>query len=711
MVISGTGFTPRLVVEFDDGTKTQFDSRFSARLGDTGLLNVQLRPGGTLSALVPRGISPGVHPLVVVDPWGREGTLEAAYTAIDPAQIPAALAFASAPQSVKVGSCSAPVTVELRNSAGAAVPTETDVRVALSGTNLSIYSDETCATPDPTQFIRAGATSLSFFFRGETTGTFDLVANAPQYGSASQPETISAQRSCVAADRDGTPCDDGNACTLGDACQAGVCTPSATVTCAALDACHDVGTCDPATGACTNPPRPDGSSCDDGITCTSGETCHKGACGGATQVQGCANTAPVACLSVAPQAAVAGSAVALSAACSTDVEEAPSSLQARFDVDGDGVFDTTFGPLEVTHVYAAPGTFLATAEVRDSAGASSYVSRSVFATSAAQDVVVTTAADENDNGATPAAPGGTGLSLREAIDYANVHAGSVIRFASPMTLTATQLPRLTASDVAIIGSAGTVVDFGNSNGATACLILEGDRQRVHALALRNCAGPPLELRGTSSQVAYCDLTGTKPVVWGGSANLLGPGNDLHDFTTEAVRLVDGTHVVDGNRVHHSAQGIRVQPTTGGAMILQRNVVYANAGSGIVVDNGAAGPLLRHNTLYANGLDGVSAPQLSAPLLLRNNILSGNGRYGVDAASFSASSPNVFYDNAAASLSSIPDAPIAADPLFVNAASFDLRIRAESPAVNQGADLGIDVNGPGAGNFNGAAPDVGAHETP
>ncbi|MFN8590232.1 MAG: pentapeptide repeat-containing protein [Thermomicrobiales bacterium] len=75
-----------------------------------------------------------------------------------------------------------------------------------------------------------------------------------------------------------TPCDDGNKCTVGDTCQAGVCTSGAAVTCTPLDQCHAAGTCDPDTGVCSNPTKPNGASCDDGDQCTIGDTCQDGTC-------------------------------------------------------------------------------------------------------------------------------------------------------------------------------------------------------------------------------------------------------------------------------------------------------------------------------------------------------------------------------------------------------------------------------------------------
>ena len=77
----------------------------------------------------------------------------------------------------------------------------------------------------------------------------------------------------------GQSCNDGNACTIGDACQSGVCTgaPSA---CTATDQCHVAGTCDPSTGACSDPPAPDGVDCNDRDLCTTTDTCQDGACVG-----------------------------------------------------------------------------------------------------------------------------------------------------------------------------------------------------------------------------------------------------------------------------------------------------------------------------------------------------------------------------------------------------------------------------------------------
>jgi hypothetical protein len=67
----------------------------------------------------------------------------------------------------------------------------------------------------------------------------------------------------------GATCNDGDPCTLADVCEAGACA-GAPRHCAALNECHEAGTCDSATGLCSSPPRPDGSSCLDNGVCASG---------------------------------------------------------------------------------------------------------------------------------------------------------------------------------------------------------------------------------------------------------------------------------------------------------------------------------------------------------------------------------------------------------------------------------------------------------
>jgi MYXO-CTERM domain-containing protein len=81
------------------------------------------------------------------------------------------------------------------------------------------------------------------------------------------------------AKSEGASCDDQNACTTLDRCQSEVCTGFHRVVCPPPDQCHKQGTCDTATGACDDPVKDDGATCDsDGDPCTAGDHCEAGAC-------------------------------------------------------------------------------------------------------------------------------------------------------------------------------------------------------------------------------------------------------------------------------------------------------------------------------------------------------------------------------------------------------------------------------------------------
>ncbi|MBK8258962.1 MAG: right-handed parallel beta-helix repeat-containing protein [Polyangiaceae bacterium] len=82
----------------------------------------------------------------------------------------------------------------------------------------------------------------------------------------------------------GTACNDGNACTQSDSCQAGSCVGTDPITCVASDQCHAAGTCNPASGVCSNPSAPNGTACNDGNLCTLADACYQGVCGGSPKV-------------------------------------------------------------------------------------------------------------------------------------------------------------------------------------------------------------------------------------------------------------------------------------------------------------------------------------------------------------------------------------------------------------------------------------------
>jgi cysteine-rich repeat protein len=69
--------------------------------------------------------------------------------------------------------------------------------------------------------------------------------------------------------------------------------PCAYVTCTAQDQCHLAGVCNPATGTCSNPVKPNNSPCSDGNTCTPGDKCVSGACVVGPKLRNCCGNAAV----------------------------------------------------------------------------------------------------------------------------------------------------------------------------------------------------------------------------------------------------------------------------------------------------------------------------------------------------------------------------------------------------------------------------------
>jgi RHS repeat-associated protein len=105
---------------------------------------------------------------------------------------------------------------------------------------------------------------------------------------------------------DGTACAGISKCNQAYACVSGACTGSNPVACTASDQCHVAGTCDPATGGCSNPAAPDGATCNDGNACTQTDSCQSGVCTGSN---------PVVC-TASDQCRVAGTCDPTSGACS-----------------------------------------------------------------------------------------------------------------------------------------------------------------------------------------------------------------------------------------------------------------------------------------------------------------------------------------------------------------------------------------------------------
>jgi len=155
---------------------------------------------------------------------------------------------------------------------------------------------------------------------------------------------------CVYSNNTGA-CNDGNACTSGEVCVNGTCQLGVGVTCSPSDQCHAAGLCDPATGVCSNPAKPNGTPCNDGNPCTVGEVCIGGACGGVTVITTPAETQNLA--------AVNRSTYSWSAASDATAYDAVrgnvAALPVGSSAGGEVCFESLSGPELVDTATPAPG--------------------------------------------------------------------------------------------------------------------------------------------------------------------------------------------------------------------------------------------------------------------------------------------------------------------------------------------------------------------
>ncbi|HLK41002.1 MAG TPA: kelch repeat-containing protein [Polyangiaceae bacterium] len=151
-----------------------------------------------------------------------------------------------------------PCTVDSCNGDGSCSHAPAANGTACSGTNKC---EQTYACQDGV-CTGSGPVACTASDACHAAGTCD-----PSSGACSNPPVA-----------DGTGCNDGNACTQTDSCQSGGCVGSNPVTCVAGDSCHLAGSCNPQTGACTNPSAADGTACSDGNACTGSGACDGGAC-------------------------------------------------------------------------------------------------------------------------------------------------------------------------------------------------------------------------------------------------------------------------------------------------------------------------------------------------------------------------------------------------------------------------------------------------
>jgi hypothetical protein len=399
--------------------------------------------------------------------------------------------------------------------------------------------------------------------------------------------------------------------------------------------------------------QPDGARCDDGNACTAAASCLTGVC---------VRTALVSC--------------ALPSECQLPGTCDPASQSCGYPAAPDGT--------------SCVGSSTCVAGGACRAGACVCADR-----------VVTTAAD-----------GGPG-SLRAAIEAVNARAvPQTITFAGPYRIVlGSALPTLRTDGAVIVGLPGVVVDCTAVN--QSCLSVDG-AGTILGLEVFGASNGAIQLGGAGYHVASCQIVNTSTK--GASVGILatgtgtiGPGNDVSGANYGTYVTSTGI-AINGNRIHGNTIGVGASGGVGG-LVIQRNFVYSNASNGVAASNCSG--TFWHNTVDANGQDGLTAGTKGV-LDVRDNLFTNNVGYGVSgAATLSPFDYNGYFGNALAAVAGAPlgTHDVKTDPLYVDRIGGDFRLLPGSPAIDAGVDLGLDVNGPAPGNYNGAAPDLGAAESP
>jgi PKD repeat protein len=468
-----------------------------------------------------------------------------------------------------------------------------------------------------------------------------------------------------------------------------------------------------------------------GATCSACPTCSDGLqnrdetaadCGGSSCAPCGLNTPPIVSFTVTPglgsNDGTPATTFQADASATVDREDASAALSYAWDWDNDGVTDAT--GISSSHVYGAAGTFNVRLDVQDSGGLRASASSLVLVISAGNLVRVTTAADENDGGATPASPGGTGLSLREAITFAHGAASrqSILVPAGFAIALTSELPILTAAlGMDIIGD-GVLLDGSGTGPSDDCLEINGPNNRVFGFEIQNCARSPLrlDLNADGSQFSRLNIhDNPQPVILNGLNVRFGPDNEVGGSASHCLTVVAADATIDRNFFHDcQGRGLDLTGNSDRAFVLGNVITRSEPGA--LFGNGALDLVFSHNVLHANRSEGLFASTVDTGILLQNNIFSSNAAVGVRGTDsvFAANDHNNYFANGTADCSgcSLGTGSLTVDPRYMDSSADDFRLQPGSPLIDAGVDTGNDVNGadPGNGLFSGSNPDIGAHES-
>lgn len=148
---------------------------------------------GRARALVAIGATASADAVEVSDGLGHSGRSND--FAVEPG-LAVASAFASAPQTLDAGACSALVELELRDAQGRAAAAGGDLAAALDAAppaRAAFFSDAACGTPVSSARFAAGQARAGFYLKAEVAGALMIRAQPDALPSAAQLETVRAR--------------------------------------------------------------------------------------------------------------------------------------------------------------------------------------------------------------------------------------------------------------------------------------------------------------------------------------------------------------------------------------------------------------------------------------------------------------------------------------------------------------------------------------
>lgn len=237
------------------------------------------------------------------------------------------------------------------------------------------------------------------------------------------------------------------------------------------------------------------------------------------------------------------------------------------------------------------------------------------------------------------------------------------------------------------------------------------------LEIREFSGSQIRLNGMNNEIAWCDLhDGSNRGILlniNAGGTIVGPGNRIAFFTGEAIEAHASVRVID-NDIHNAQFGVAFYAGSSTSQVI-RNRLWAHGVRPIQIILGISNIDIWHNTLHGGAQNAIQVSNSSTGIDVRNNIFATTGDYAVDgpASGFTAFDFNDYFGQTTApcscGLSGASSRTL--DPRFRDAAGADFRLLPTSPVIDVATPLTVDANGPGPGNFTGAAPDMGAHEYP